>query len=205
MNLILGIFLFFILLISFLIFLYFYRRKLTSVKYKNSEDLDLFLRDLKLYMQHNHPKIDINYSILEKIKDEHNLGIKEVMIIENIVEQFINFKYSKNTQRGLPKDSYWANYLEKSMSHKLPNDWLLRRDYAWRRDNKCCKRCGKNIDLNESYTIFVNDIKNGGGYHLENLITLCVDCNKILSDNNSKNIISSLPLNDKLLMLVKKA
>lgn len=195
----------FILLIILLVFLYFYRKKPTSIKYKNTDDLDLFLRDLNLYMQHNHPKININYSFIEKMKNENNLDIKEVMIIENIVEQFINFKYSKNTQRGLPKDSYWANYLEKSISSKLPNDWLLRRDYAWRRDNKCCNRCGKNIELNESYTIFVNDIKSGGGYHLENLITLCVDCNKILNTDNSKNIISSLPLNDKLLILVKKA
>lgn len=205
MNLIISILLLFILLLSFVAFLYFYRKKTTPIKYKNNEDLDLFLRDLKLYMQHHHPKIDINYNAIEKIKNEDNLDIKEVLIIENIVEQFINFKYSKTTQKALPRDNYWANYLEKSVSAKLPNDWLLRKEYAWRRDNKCCNRCGKNIELKESHTIFVNDIANGGGYHLENIITLCVDCNKILNANNSKSRISSLPLSDKLLMLVKES
>jgi 5-methylcytosine-specific restriction endonuclease McrA len=100
---------------------------------------------------------------------------------------------------------YWGNYLEKSISSpKLPIDWLQRKEFAWRRDNKCCNRCGKDIQLNEVHNIFVNEIKNGGGYNLENIITLCVDCNKILNTKNSRNNIFSIPLSDKLLMLVKE-
>lgn len=205
MNLILVFFLLFILLILFLLFLYFNRKKSTPIKYKNNGDLDLFLKDLKLYMSHHHPKININYNVVEKIKNESNLEIKEALIIENIVEQFISYNYIKTTQKPLPRDAYWGNYLEKSISSpKLPIDWLKRKEFAWRRDNKCCNRCGKDIQLNEVHNIFVNEIKNGGGYNLENIITLCVDCNKILNAKNSKNNIFSIPLSDKLLMLVKE-
>lgn len=135
MNLFLSFLLFFILLITLLIFLYLYRKKSAPIKYKNNEDLDLFLRDLKLYMANHHPKININYNSLEKIKNEHNLEIKEALIIENIVEQFINYNYTKKTKADIPREKYWANYLEKSLSNpKLPNDWLLRRELAWKRE-----------------------------------------------------------------------
>lgn len=204
MNLILVFTLVLISLIILFIFLYFYRKKTIFIKYKNSENLDLFLKDLKLYMTHHHPKINIDYSFIEKMKNENNLEIKKTLIIENIVEQFISYNYKKTTKKGLTKENYWNNYLEKSFSSpKLPSDWLLRRDFAWRRENKCCDRCGENIELDESHTVFVNEIKNGGGYNLENMITLCVNCNKILNNRNSKTIISSLPLTDNLMMINK--
>lgn len=204
MNLILVFTLVSIFLIILLVFLYFFRKKYTPKKYKNNDDLDLFLKDLKLYMTHHHPKININYSFIEKMRNENNLEIKEALIIENIVDQFISYNYKKTTKKGLPKENYWASYLEKSLSNpKLPNDWVLRRDFAWRRENKCCDRCGENIELDESHTVFVNEIKNGGGYNLENMITLCVNCNKILNNRNSKTIISSLPLTDNLMMIIK--
>ena len=152
-------------------------------------------------MKHNHPKIDINYNILERIKTEHNIKIKKSLIIEDVVNQFINYSYTKKTKQGLPREKYWTNYLEKSLSNpKLPNDWLLRREFAWRRENKCCDRCGKNLELNDVYTLFIKEIAYGGQYNLENIVCLCLDCNKVI---NSKKDNPYLLLNDKLLTLIK--
>lgn len=156
-------------------------------------------------MQKNYPKINIEYSaIIEKTKNELNLGIRETLIVEDVVKQFFNFEYSKKTQNSIPKEKIWVNYEEKSVSNpKHPSDWPLRKDFAWRRDNKCCNRCGNTLDLKDSYTNFVKEIKDGAGYNLENIITLCTDCNKIINSTNPKSTISSLVLSDKLMSFVK--
>ena len=155
-------------------------------------------------MQKHHPKIDFDYSIIEKTKNEVNLKIRETLIVEDIINQFFNYDYSIKTQNDIPREKHWINYEEKSKSNpKYPSDWLLRKEFAWKRDNKSCNRCGNNLTLNESHTHFAKDIKDGGGYNLENIVILCVDCNKILNSQNPKNTISSLVLNDKLMVFVK--
>ena len=93
MNVILVFFLIFVVLIIFLLFLYFYKKKLNPTKYKDTEDLNLFLKDLNLYMKHHHPKIDINYNILEKIKtaaEEHTEDISnllETLVVDETAAQ----------------------------------------------------------------------------------------------------------------------
>ncbi|MDD2896191.1 MAG: HNH endonuclease [Aliarcobacter sp.] len=191
------------LLIACLIPLYIYREKIFSAKYKNNGNFPLFLKDLKLHMQTNHPKINIEYSIVEKTENELNLELRETLIIENVVEQFFNFQYSKKTQSTISRENIWVNYEEKSISNpKYPSDWPQRKEFAWRRDNKCCNRCGNTLSLKDSHTNFVKEIKDGGGYNLENIIILCVDCNKIVNSTNPKSTISSLVLNDKLMNFV---
>jgi 5-methylcytosine-specific restriction endonuclease McrA len=193
------------LLIVCLLPLYIYRKKIFSSSKPQKGDFDAFLKDLKIHMKTNHPKIDIDYSIIEKTKNESNLTFRETFIIEKVVEQFFNFEYNKKTQPSVPRDKLWVNYDEKSIpSAKLPSDWQQRKELAWRRDNKCCNRCGCNLpSLNETYTTFVKDIKDGGSYTLENIIILCIDCNKVLNSTNPKNTMDSLILNDKLLHLIK--
>ena len=133
------------------------------------------------------------------------MEFRETFIVENIVEQYFNYPYKKVTQKSVSRDKLCANYDEKSLSNsKLPNDWQQRKELAWRRDNRCCNRCGNYlISLNEVYTNFVKDIKDEGSYSLENIIVLCADCNKVLNSTNHKNSMDSLILNDKLLHLVK--
>ena len=156
-------------------------------------------------MQNHYPKINIDYSsIIEKTKNELNLEIRETLIVEDVVKQFFNFEYYKKTQNTIPKEKIWVNYEEKSISNpKYPNDWPLRKETAWLRDNKCCNRCGITLDLKDTHTNFVKEIKDGGGYNLENIITLCTDCNKIINSKNPKSTISSLVLSDKLMFFVK--
>ncbi|MDD3008390.1 MAG: HNH endonuclease signature motif containing protein [Arcobacter sp.] len=193
------------LIVGFLLPLYVYRKKIFAPSKPQEGDFDAFLKDLKIHMKTNHPKIDIDYSIVEKTKNEPNLTFRKTFIIEKVVEQFFNFEYNKKTQLSVPRDKLWVNYDEKSIpSAKLPSDWQQRKELAWRRDNKCCNRCGCNLPLlNETYTTFVKDIKNGGSYTLENIIILCIDCNKVLNSTNPKNTMDSLILNDKLLHLIK--
>ena len=105
----------------------------------------------------------------------------------------------------IPKDKLWANYMEKSVSNaKYPSDWQQRKELAWKRDNKCCNRCGDKITLDNTFSIFVKDIKDGGGYNFENIIILCSDCNKILNSTNTKNTLFSLALNDRLVLFIEK-
>lgn len=156
-------------------------------------------------MQKHHPKIPIDYSIIGKTIDEKNLKLRETLIIENVVQQFFNFDYEKNTQKSVSRDKLWATYEEKSTSNqKLPGDWIQRKELAYHRDNKCCNRCGDTIpSLNDAYTIFAKEIEKGAGYNLENIIVLCNDCYKILNTTNEKQTIHSLTLNDKLLFFSK--
>lgn len=171
---------------------------------KNDEGFPLFLKDLKLYMLQHHPKIDIDYRIVEKTKNEENMEIRQTLIIESVIKQFFNFPYPNETQASIPREKLWINYEEKSKSNpKYPSDWALRKEFAWKRDSRCCNRCGSTININEAYTSFVKEINNGGGYNLENIMTLCVNCNKIVNSKNPKSTILSLNLNDKLMSFIK--
>lgn len=194
------------LIIACLLPLYIYKEKIFKVKIKAKEDegFPLFLKDLKSYMLHHHPKIDIDYRIVEKTKDEENMELRQTLIIESVIKQFFNYPYPKETQATIPREKLWINYEEKSKSNpKYPSDWPLRKEFAWKRDNKNCSRCGNELNIDEAYTSFVKEITDGGGYNLENIITLCVNCNKILNSKNPKSTISSLNLNDNLMSFIK--
>lgn len=190
------------LLIACLIPLYIYRRKVFSFSYKTG-DLDLFIKDLKEYMQRNHPKMSFDYSIIEKTKDEKDIRIKETLIVEDIINQFYYYDYEKETQKDIPREKHWTGYEEKSFSNpKVPSDWKERRKLAWQRDENKCNRCGTKIRLEDTFTTFAKDISKGGGYNFENIIILCSDCNKVINSQNPKNGIASLQLNESLMKYV---
>lgn len=192
------------LIIACLLPLYIYREKIFS-RFTSTGTFHLFIKDLKLHMSQHHPKIKIDYSIIGKTEDEKNIKIRESLIVENIIQQFFDYSYSKKTQESLSKEKLWTNYIEKSVSNaKYPNDWPKRKESAWKRDNKCCNRCGDKTLLEDTFTVFVKDIKDGGGYNFENIIILCSDCNKILNSTNAKNTILSLNISDKLSIFIEK-
>lgn len=191
------------LLIACLIPLYIYRQRIFSFAYKTGS-LEFFIKDLKLHMQKEHPKITFDYSIIEKTKDEKDIRIRETLIAEDIVSQFYYYEYEKNTQNGIPREKLWTGYEEKSFSNpKTPSDWQERRELSWQRDKNKCNRCGTEIKLEDVFTSFAKDIAKGGGYNFENIIILCSDCNKVLNSKNPKNSIASLQLNDELMKYVQ--
>ena len=191
------------LIVLALIPLYIYREKVFPFIYKDNNTFDLFVRDLQVHMKKEHPVINFDYSIIEKTKDEKNIRLRETLIVEDIVAQFFNYKYTKRTQSLISKENLWTGYDEKSKSStKLPSDWKQRKELAWRRDNQRCNRCKTVCSLDNSFTNFAKDIEKGGGYNFENIITLCSDCNRILNSTNQKRTISSLNLNDTLMRFV---
>ena len=160
-----------VLLIACLLPLYIYRKKIFS-KYKSGGTFHLFVKDLKLHLNQHHPKIKIDYSIIDKTENEKNTQLRETLIVENVVQQFFDYPYKKNTQEPIPKEKLWINYMEKSTSNpKYPSDWAQRKELAWKRDNNCCNRCGYKITLDNAFSIFVKDIKDGGGYNFENIMS----------------------------------
>lgn len=190
-------------LLAFIIPLYIYRKKVFAFAYKKG-GIEQFILDIKLHMKKEHPKIPIDYSIIDETKNEKDIRIRETLIVEDIINQFYNHEYLKMTQAMVSKDKLWNNYNELSSNNlKVPSDWKRRRELAHSRDNEKCNRCGTKSKFENSHTIFVKDIKDGGGYNLENLITLCSDCNRILNSQNPKNTMSSLNLNDKLMVFVE--
>jgi hypothetical protein len=189
--------------IACLIPLYIYRKKVFSSVLKKN-DISLFIRDIKKHMQVEHPKIKIDYAIIDKTKDENNIEVRQTIIVEDIVSQFFYYEYEKKTQSDIQREKHWQGYEERSISNdKYPNDWPIRKDFAWKRDNGSCNRCGTKIQLEDAITVFVKDIKDGGGYNFENIIILCSDCNKTINSQNPKNSISSLQLNEKLMIYVQ--
>jgi 5-methylcytosine-specific restriction endonuclease McrA len=192
------------LLIACLIPLYIFKNKIFKSSFRNA-NFDLFLKDLRIHLKQHHPKINFDFSIVNRTKDEPDLKVRETIIVENIVEQYFFSKYEKKTQKPLPKDKLWSGYEEKSQSNsKYPSDWIQRKDLVWQRDNKCCDRCGdKIIQIRNAYTQFVKEINNGGGYNAENIILVCQDCNQILNSTNPKNTIFSLNLYERLMLFVK--
>ena len=135
---------------------YIYKEKIFKRKIKaENEGFPLFLKELKLYMREHHPKINIDYRIVEKTKNEENSELRQTLIIESVIKQFFNFPYVKETQNTIQREKLWMNYEEKSKSNpKYPSDWALRKEFAWRRDNKYCNRCGQELTINETYTSF---------------------------------------------------
>lgn len=190
-------------LIGFIIPLYIYREKVFSFIYKKG-DINIFLNDIKLHMKKEHPKIPIDYSIIEKTKDEKDIRVRQTIIVEDIVSQFFNYSYEKETQGTVTKDKLWSTY-EKNSPHnvKHPTDWTQRKELAWNRDNHKCNRCGREISFKDSITSFVKEIEDGGAYNIENIITLCLDCNRTINSKNPKSTMSNLALTDRLMIFVE--
>lgn len=192
------------LLIGCLIPLYIYRKRLLQFKESNG-DINLFLRDLRNYLSTHHPKIKFDFSIIDKTINEKDRKIRETLIVEDIITQFVDYEYNKTTQSSVSKEKLWVGYDEKSKSDlKLPSDWKQRKEMAWLRDNGKCDRCGNKVLLKNAYSQFAKEIENGGGYNFENIITLCNDCNLILKKQDSKVNISSTEIYDKLMVAVDK-
>lgn len=190
------------LIIACLIPLYIYRKKI--LKFRNSNgNINLFLKDLRNYLSTHHPKIKFNFSIIDKTEDEKNRRVRETLIVEDIITQFVDYDYKKTTQASVSKEKLWVGYDEKSKSDlKLPSDWKQRKEMAWLRDNGRCDRCGNKILLKNAYSQFAKEIEKGGGYNFENIIILCNDCNLILKKKESKIDISSTEIYDKLMVAV---
>lgn len=183
---------------------YTFRKPLMKLFYKKAT-LDLFLSRLRIYLEKTYPDIKFDYSIVEEAHSEPNPEARKYMIADNIVDQFTRIqidtsKYPTST----PKDLQWSSYLFNCEPNKdkLPKDWLQRKNALAIRDHRKCFRCSKQIDVKTIYPKMIRPLEDGGKYYLENLIPLCVDCDKLLS-NDPKKKTGFLTIKDKLYEIVR--
>ena len=189
--------------LSALIPIYMFREKVFKFFYKSS-DFETFLKELKKYILIERPYIKFDYSIVEKTSDEKNPKTRQTLIIENIIMQYAEYDLNISTQNSIEKDLLWQTYENDSFpkKDKLPKDWLRRKDLAWKRGKSKCSRCGLKIAMNDSQLYLIRDTKDGGTYHLENLISVCNDCNRILNAEELGKILKSLNITDTLMRKV---
>lgn len=151
--------------------------------------LDLFLTKLKLYLHENHPKIAFDFMIVEETKNEKNPDIRKFAIIGNILEQYKKHPLNPNDYpQATPPSLRWDSYVFNCEPNKdkLPPDWEKRKNALIIRDKKSCLRCGKKVTQFTIAVHLIRPVNNGGKYHLENLLSLCKDCEKILSKDPKK-------------------
>jgi len=160
-------------------------------KYFGIDELDEFIKKLQTYLKETYPKIKFDYSRLKKLNDT-NVDTLKFLIIDNLVEQYINIEFKPTTKPYLKTNKLWSSYVvysTPSKKYNLPPDWLKRKDIVYERENGICQRCYKKIELKTSDLVLINPLSKGGNFYLENLALTCIDCKKIIeAKRNNSNI-----------------
>lgn len=183
--------------------LYIYVKKRKNNLFEKS-DLDHFKHEVEIYFTNRHPFVELDYSVFETSKEQATTDdMEEVMVIEDLVSQFIQMPYALKTQPSVGKELQWATYEENSFvkKDKIPKDLSQRKELVYRRDLQTCKRCGQKLKPTDAYLGMIKKIEDGGTYHLENLVTFCVDCNRIVKSDEPSKLASSLKIYDDLIHL----
>lgn len=189
-------------IILLIIPLYIYRKKVFKFLY-NKDDLPSFLQNFKTFTQIIFPKIKFDFSKIDISDKSLAPDVQKVLVIENILNQYIEYKYIKKTQINIKKELLWGSYELDSIPRKnsTPKDLSKRKELTLSRDNNKCNRCGKSIKTNTSMLLLIKPIENEGTYHFENLTIVCNDCYRIINNINPSKILKDLVIYD---ILIKK-
>ncbi len=177
-----------ILIVVIFSLLYIFRKKIFKAYYKGI-DFDLFTKRIKEYLQTHHPKINFNYKIIDLSINEQNPQARCYIIIDNLVDQFINANINTNfTPRSISQNQLWDSYTfnAKPIDTKLPDDWAKRKMVVAQRDHNICQRCGIHTKPETTHLFLLKSIKDGGQFYLENLIIICKDCHKVTTKKDLK-------------------
>lgn len=171
-------------------------KKIKSL-FSKSDDLEkyeIFVNLLKNYLENYYPKILFDFSNKNRLKKEFNLDLQKSFLIESLIKQFIEFDYKKITQNSVKRELTWEGYgLNSTPNKKVPNDFIRRKELVFYRDKSTCNRCGTVIErLSQASFCFVQEIEDGGGYNIENIILLCSSCNQVV--NNFKENYNEMEL-----------
>ena len=192
------------LIILALIPLYIYRKEIYK-RFAKKGNIKTFLRDVDAYLTAHYPKIRFEYSILKDLDDELDIKRKEILIVEDLVRQFAYQEYELSTQKTVPKDKLWNGYDQNSKlikDNKLPIDWPQRKEAAWFREEGKCNRCGTKSKLVDTNVLLAKQMRNGGGFNLENLVILCNDCSRVIKSANLEKTRKDLNILDNLMRKV---
>ena len=184
-----------LLLISIFIFVFFFKDKIFKKKHTPLKD-EVFKNIIITYLKKTYPKFKFDFSVLDKRYPNEDALTTKYSQIDDIINQYINNRpFSKKLLKPIKTDNLWSEYAfySKPKKDKLPPDWLKRKKVAYERDKHTCVRCSKNLLLKDCVLFMVTPINKGGQYYLENLATLCTDCNKILDKK-----LSALKIKDEL-------
>lgn len=184
--------------------LYIYRKEIYK-RFAKKGNIKIFIKELDSYLSYNYPKISFNYNIADKVKDEEDFRLKEMLIVEDLVKQFAYYDYELNTQPSIAKEKLWNNYDQNSRllkDNKFPIDWSQRKEAAWIRDNGKCNRCGTKVTLVDANPLLAKQMKNGGGFNLENIVILCNDCSRVIKSENIEKTRKDLKILDNLMRRV---
>ena len=182
------------------IFAFIFRKHLKKFFYKDIS-FDVFYKNLKDFLKENYPSIEFDFEIFETSKSEPNPTARKYLILDNIINQYSSLKLDSSKYPTSASPSLqWNNYTFNSEPNrdKLPIDWAQRKNALLIRDEKKCFRCSKHIDLSTVQIHMIRPLKSGGKYFLENLVPLCRDCDKILT-----NKVKHLDIKENLYALVK--
>jgi len=176
-------------LLAIFAFVFTFRKHIMKLFYKKIS-LDLFISKIRTYLTKTYPNHEFDYTIIEHSISEKNPELRKYMIADDIIEQFMRIeidqsKYPKST----PKELQWSSYIFNCEPNKdkLPVDWIQRKNALFLREQRQCFRCSTYIDMNTLHPKLIIPLKDGGKYYLENMIPLCTDCDKLLSDNPKKS------------------
>jgi len=187
-----------------LIPLYIYRKEIYK-RFSKKGNLKVFIKDLNAYLTYNYPKINFNFDIVEKLDEKDLLKTKQILIIEDLNNQFSYYEYELSTQKSVSKEKLWSSYDQNSTLHKdnkFPIDWPQRKEAAWNREEGKCNRCGTKTKLVDANALLAKQMKDGGGFNLENVVILCNDCTRIIKSSNLEKTKKDLNFLDKLMKKV---
>ena len=168
--------------------LYIYRDKVRKLFYKET-NFSLFVKQLKEYLQTNHPQIQFDFRIIEHSKSEQNPQARSYMIIDNLINQFMNKDIKINgSNQAIQQNQLWDSYTfnARPSGNKLPDDWAKRKVVVSMRDKNICQRCGTYTKPEITHLYLIKSVKDGGQFYLENLVIICKDCHKITTNKNLK-------------------
>jgi len=161
--------------------LFTFRKKIFFFIYKET-DMEFFLKQLDEKLKTTYPKLKFNFKYLEKVQNNPNLDFQKYALIDSIIKQYETFEFTvKNSNKSVPLNMLWNSYAfnAKPSKNKLPEDWLLRKNAIYERDEKLCQRCSKKLQPKDIDILFVKPLEKGGDFYLENMILVCNDCAKI--------------------------
>lgn len=179
-----------LLLLGIFAFAFAFRKQIKKLFYKKVT-LDLFISKLKIYLEKTYPDVKFDYAIIMHSESEKNPEIRKSIISSNIINQYKKLPFnSSNYPKSTPTSLHnWSSYIFLCEPNKdrLPADWGQRKNAILTRDNAKCLRCSKPLSVTTVTAHMINSLSSGGKYHLENLVSLCKDC-EILITNNQKRL-----------------
>jgi hypothetical protein len=176
-----------LLFVAIVIFLFSYRKKIFS-KYYQDINSNSFTTKIKTYLTTTYPKFEFDFTVLQMKQNNQNPDTFVYLIVDEFIKQYIQKDIKIVIKQGINKDDLWSEYtfLSNPIKEKLPTDWLKRKKLVFKRDKNICLRCSKTCEINNSVLALNRPLKDGGKYYIENLYTLCRDCNKIKSNNTKE-------------------